>query len=56
MLLRNLDKSMSLCNGSKLIVTKLGKHLVEAKIVTGEKIGEKVLIPRMLSSMGFLEI
>jgi ATP-dependent DNA helicase PIF1 len=46
MLLRNLDRSMGLCNGSRLIITKLGKHVVEAKIITGDKIGEKVLIPR----------
>jgi PIF1-like helicase/Helicase len=48
MLLRNLDRSMGLCNGSRLIVTKLGKHVVEAKIITGDKIGEKVLIPRTI--------
>ncbi|KAF7841212.1 uncharacterized protein G2W53_003510 [Senna tora] len=46
MLLRNLDRSMSLCNGSRLIVTQLGKHVIEAKKITGEKIGEKVFIPR----------
>ncbi|KAF7811768.1 ATP-dependent DNA helicase PIF1-like [Senna tora] len=42
MLLRNLDRSMSLCNSSRLIVTQLGKHVIEAKIITSEKIGEKV--------------
>ena len=50
MLLRNLDRSMGLCNGSRLIITKLGKHVVEAKIITGDKIGEKVLIPRTVMS------
>uniref|UniRef100_A0A0R0GLI9 ATP-dependent DNA helicase n=1 Tax=Glycine max TaxID=3847 RepID=A0A0R0GLI9_SOYBN len=32
MLLRNLDQSVGLCNGTRMIVTKLGKYVIEAKV------------------------
>ncbi|KAL3625913.1 hypothetical protein CASFOL_030442 [Castilleja foliolosa] len=47
MLLRNLDHSMGLCNGTRLVVTKLATHVIECKILTGAKSGEKVLLPRL---------
>ncbi|KAL3623641.1 hypothetical protein CASFOL_032457 [Castilleja foliolosa] len=47
MLLRNLDHSMGLCNGTRLVVTKLSTHVIECKILTGAKAGEKVLLPRL---------
>ncbi|XP_031108664.1 uncharacterized protein LOC116013152 [Ipomoea triloba] len=47
MLLRNIDHSMGLCNGTRLIITRLSDHVVEAKIVTGNNAGQIVLIPRM---------
>ncbi|XP_072074046.1 uncharacterized protein [Arachis hypogaea] len=31
MLLRNIDHSVGLCNGTRLVVTKLGKHIIEAR-------------------------
>ncbi|KAL3646345.1 hypothetical protein CASFOL_011525 [Castilleja foliolosa] len=47
MLLRNLDHSMGLCNGTRLVVTKLAAYVIECKILTGAKTGEKVLLPRL---------
>jgi len=47
MLLRNLNQSIGLCNGTRLIVTNLGQNIVEAIIITGTHIGEKVHIPRI---------
>lgn len=47
MLLRNLNQSIGLCNGTRLIVTNLGDNIIEAIIVTGSNIGEKVYIPRI---------
>ncbi|XP_031119009.1 ATP-dependent DNA helicase PIF1-like [Ipomoea triloba] len=44
MLLRNIDHSMGLCNGTRLIITRLSDHVVEAKIVTGNNAGQIVLI------------
>ncbi|TXG73261.1 hypothetical protein EZV62_001840 [Acer yangbiense] len=47
MLLRNIDQSNDLCNGTRLLITKLGNHVIEAKILSGNNIGQIVLIPRM---------
>ncbi|XP_031131678.1 uncharacterized protein LOC116033063 [Ipomoea triloba] len=47
MLLRNIDHSMGLCNGTRLIITRLSDHVVEAKIVGGHNACNVVLIPRM---------
>ncbi|KAF1876696.1 hypothetical protein Lal_00031507 [Lupinus albus] len=33
MLLRNLDQSEGLCNGTRLVVTKMANHVLEAKII-----------------------
>ncbi|XP_016490904.2 uncharacterized protein LOC107810620 [Nicotiana tabacum] len=47
MLLRNIDKSAGLCNGTRLIITKLGNQVIEAKVLAGQMAGQKVFIPRM---------
>ncbi|KAL3623920.1 hypothetical protein CASFOL_032736 [Castilleja foliolosa] len=47
MLLRNLNHSIGLCNGTRLVVTRLATHVLECKILTGAKSGEKVLLPRL---------
>ncbi|XP_056689195.1 uncharacterized protein [Spinacia oleracea] len=48
MLLRNIDHPSGLCNGTRLVVTQLGNHIIEAKILLGSNIGHKVFIPRLL--------
>ncbi|MCH79297.1 helicase-like protein [Trifolium medium] len=47
MLLRNFDQSEGICNGTRLTVTKLGEHVLEAKIIYGKNIGAIIYIPRM---------
>ncbi|KAL6558807.1 hypothetical protein OROMI_019157 [Orobanche minor] len=47
MLLRNIDPSRGLCNGTRLLLTRLGDHVLQAKIMTGASAGELVLIPRL---------
>ncbi|XP_057790213.1 uncharacterized protein LOC131007083, partial [Salvia miltiorrhiza] len=47
MLLRNIDHANGLCNGTRLVITRLGSHVLEAKVITGHNAGNKVLIPRM---------
>jgi ATP-dependent DNA helicase PIF1 len=47
MLLRNVDVSSGLCNGTRLTVTYLGTNVIGAVIVTGTNIGEVVYINRM---------
>ncbi|KAF7814828.1 ATP-dependent DNA helicase PIF1-like [Senna tora] len=50
MLLRNIDKSMGLCNGTRLIVARLYKHVIEATIISGKFAGERVIVARMIIS------
>ena len=47
MLLRNLNQSAGLCNGTRLIITQLGARVLEAQIITRSHIGDKVLLPRI---------
>ncbi|XP_057421492.1 uncharacterized protein LOC130715411 [Lotus japonicus] len=48
MLLRNINPALGLCNGTRLIILRLGDRVIEAKILTGSNIGAKVLIPRIV--------
>jgi len=48
LLLRNLNQSIRLCNGARLIVKRLGQHVIEAKIITGNNVGKCVFIPRII--------
>ncbi|KAF7811784.1 ATP-dependent DNA helicase PIF1-like [Senna tora] len=38
MLPRNIDRSMGLCNGTRLILTRMCEHMIEASIMSGLKI------------------
>ena len=51
MLLRNINQSIGLCNGTRLIVTALGNMVIEAEIMTGTHIGRIVLIPRISQTL-----
>jgi ATP-dependent DNA helicase PIF1 len=47
MLLRNIDQSEGLCNGTRLIVTRLADHVIGSKIISGKNIGGIVYIHRI---------
>ena len=47
MLLRNIDQSVGLCNGTRLRILKLGEHVIEAQILTGTNVGHTTIIPRL---------
>ena len=47
MLMRNLNPSIGLCNGTRLICLSFSPHLIETEIITGVHSGQKVLIPRI---------
>ncbi|XP_042022850.1 ATP-dependent DNA helicase PIF1-like [Salvia splendens] len=46
-LLRNIDHSNGLCNGTRLVITRLGDYVLEGQVLGGHNVGHKVLIPRM---------
>ena len=50
MLLINIDPSNDICNGTRMIVTKLGARVTEAKLISSNNAGKKFLIARMLMS------
>nr|XP_043611506.1 uncharacterized protein LOC122583138 [Erigeron canadensis] len=50
MLLRNIDQTAGLCNGTRLQVVTLGDRVIEARIISGNHIGKKKFIPRMTLS------
>ncbi|UYV61737.1 hypothetical protein LAZ67_1006206 [Cordylochernes scorpioides] len=47
MLLRNLNTKRGLCNGTRLVVTKLLPNLIIAKVRTGTAVDQSVFIPRV---------
>ena len=46
-LLHNLNSARGLCNGTRLIVTKLRSKVIEAKVLTGSHAGRLALLPRI---------
>jgi len=47
MLLRNLDQQYELCNGTRLIITRMRKFVLEGKVISESNVGDKVFIPRL---------
>ncbi|XP_010484804.1 PREDICTED: ATP-dependent DNA helicase PIF1-like [Camelina sativa] len=48
MLLRNIDARGGLMNGTRLQITQMAEFVLEAIIITGDRVGDKVLIPRIM--------
>ncbi|GKB37272.1 ATP-dependent DNA helicase PIF1-like protein [Tanacetum coccineum] len=44
MLLRNVNPSQGLCNGTRLIITTLGEFVLKAEILTGTNVGDTIII------------
>ena len=47
-LLRNINPSQGLCNGTRLIVNHLGQYVIHARILTGKNVRMKVTILRIV--------
>ncbi|KAH7675994.1 ATP-dependent helicase RRM3-like protein [Aphelenchoides avenae] len=47
MLMRNLNVRDALCNGTRLLITRLGQRVIEAVHISGDIQGRKVWIPRI---------
>jgi len=50
LLLRNVNQSIGLCNGTRLIIKRLGQRVIEAEIIIGNNVGKRVFIPRIIMS------
>ncbi len=50
LLLHELDQSIGLCNGTRLIVKRLGQHVIEAEIIIGNNVNKRVFIPCIIMS------
>ncbi|XP_010490304.1 PREDICTED: uncharacterized protein LOC104768062 [Camelina sativa] len=48
MLLRNIDAHGGLMNGTRLQITQMADHVLQARIITGTRVGKIVLLPRMV--------
>ncbi|EOA38774.1 hypothetical protein CARUB_v10010998mg [Capsella rubella] len=48
MLMRNIDPHGGLMNGTRLQIMQMADHVIQARILTGTKVGKIVIIPRML--------
>ncbi|XP_004289246.1 PREDICTED: ATP-dependent DNA helicase PIF1-like [Fragaria vesca subsp. vesca] len=48
MLLRNLNQTNGLCNGTRLIITNLFEKIIEARVLTGTHMNQKVFLPRIV--------
>ena len=46
-LLRNLQASKGMCNGTRLVITRLGRWVLQGKVLSGSFAGEIRLIPRI---------
>ncbi len=49
LLLCNLNQSIGLCNGTRLII-KILQHVIEVKIIIGDNVSKCVFIPRIIMS------
>ena len=47
MLLRNIDQSLGLCNGTRLIIIRMGRFVLEGQVISDSNIGDKVFITRL---------
>ncbi|KAH8956555.1 hypothetical protein BDL97_07G045300 [Sphagnum fallax] len=50
LLLCNLNQSIGLCNGTRLIIKRLGQRVIEAEIITRINVDKRVFIPRIIMS------
>jgi hypothetical protein len=48
MLLRNINQSLGLCNGTRLLITRLGDRVLEGEIIIGSNKGSRICIPRIV--------
>ena len=52
MLLRNMNPNAGLCNGTRMLITQMGEKVLKCKLLTGERKGKEVLIPKITLTSG----
>jgi ATP-dependent DNA helicase PIF1 len=50
LLLCNLNQSIGLCNGTRLMIKRLGQCVIEVEIITRNNVNKRVFIPRIIMS------
>jgi hypothetical protein len=50
LLLCNLNQLIRLCNGTRLIIKRLGQRVIEAEIITRNNVSKREFIPRIIMS------
>ncbi len=50
LLLHDLNQSIRLCSGTRLIVKRLGQHVIEVEIITRNNVDKRVFVPRIIMS------
>ncbi|KAJ4800579.1 ATP-dependent DNA helicase PIF1 [Rhynchospora pubera] len=48
MILRNIDQPNGICNGTRAVVTALGRRIIQVKLITGISTNKHICIPRIL--------
>ena len=46
MLLRNIDTRYGLCNGTRLVITMMGRYVIEGRVISGSNVGEQVFVSK----------
>jgi hypothetical protein len=46
-LLRNIDPATGLCNGTRLVVRRFQRNIIDAEIMVGDHAGKRIFLPRI---------
>src|SRR6202023_191045 len=47
MVLHNINAGEGVCNGSRGIITQLGRHVIQIRLITGDHAGSLIFVPRL---------
>ncbi|AES90946.1 PIF1 helicase, putative [Medicago truncatula] len=56
MLLRNIDTRYGLCNGTRLVITRMGRYVIEGKVISGSNVGDQIFVFRLSISPSDVKI
>jgi len=47
MLLRNIDTRYGLCNGTKLVIIRMGRYVIDGRVISRTNVGDQVFVSRL---------